>query len=497
MIDFISIRENRTYFLAFAVLISLQLCPIWFTPYPAMHDYPNHLARSFILHAYNDSTSYQATYERDGRILPNLAMDLIVPNLMFGMSIETSSRVFLSLIILAFGIGVHLLGSAVQAPANWSALAATFFTYNFTMSYGFANYMFGVGLFFITVATWIRFECRWTPFNLLLISALAMGCFISHLSAFVFLAISLLCLTGLQVIKARSFQVAHGVGLLPLIGPTVAYIYYTIGIDYRLPMEWWHPLIIKKLTGLLYPFLSYHLIFDLCLATAFMLLMFIGMRKKTVSIVSWELLMVGGLFLILYVVSPMNGGIQSSYIDRRFLLPAAVFLLLAVRFDVAKTAASYVLIGLLSVCVLRTGEVWYHWNRIGHEVRKQVQIMSHLPDGARLYPMIVHDPSPTGEWLWDMHFFFTAHYATIYRNSFVPTIYAWKNVHPIYLRSTETGFMQVERTTPIEHVNWQNIFLKYDFLWGYKLSEEFERFLLGRGRLVAKSGDTVLINLQP
>lgn len=308
MIDFISIRENRTYFLAFAVLISLQLCPIWFTPYPAMHDYPNHLARSFILHAYNDSTSYQATYERDGRILPNLAMDLIVPNLMFGMSIETSSRVFLSLIILAFGIGVHLLGSAVQAPANWSALAATFFTYNFTMSYGFANYMFGVGLFFITVATWIRFECRWTPFNLLLISALAMGCFISHLSAFVFLAISLLCLTGLQVIKARSFQVAHGVGLLPLIGPTVAYIYYTIGIDYRLPMEWWHPLIIKKLTGLLYPFLSYHLIFDLCLATAFMLLMFIGMRKKTVSIVSWELLMVGGLFLILYVVSPMNGG---------------------------------------------------------------------------------------------------------------------------------------------------------------------------------------------
>src|SRR6187551_1603901 len=83
------------YYLLFVMLLLLQLCPIWLAAYPAMHDYPNHLARAHILHEYNDSESYQATYNRDGRLIPNLSMDLIVPALMNLVTVETSSKIFL------------------------------------------------------------------------------------------------------------------------------------------------------------------------------------------------------------------------------------------------------------------------------------------------------------------------------------------------------------------------------------------------------------------
>ncbi|BCA56010.1 hypothetical protein W02_31500 [Nitrospira sp. KM1] len=488
--------EQRPYYLIFTVLLLLQLCPIWFTRYPAMHDYPNHLARAAILHEYSENTLYQATYERDGRPIPNLAIDLIVPALRNIVSIETSSKAFLSLIILAFNLGLHVLGLAIYGRPHWSALAATFFTYNFSFSYGFVNYMFGLGLFFITLAMWMRFCSRWTVHRLLTISMLAVLCYVSHLSAFVFLFIALGFLTGIHMMKTGSLKLEHVLGLLPLFPPAATYCLYGLGIQHQEPMEWWHPLLEKKLTGLLYPFLSYNLVIDLGLASVFMLLVLLSVKAKAIHFVNWELSWIGAILLALYVVSPMSGGIRSSYLDRRFLLPAAILLLLAIHIHASKKIGRYVIIGLLGLSVLRVGVVWHYWDRIGQEVQTQVRMLDQLPDGARLYPMVVHDQSAARSWLWDMHFFFTPHYATIYRHAFVPTLYAWDEAHPLHMRSAQTDYVQVERDTAFDHVNWGTIFSKYDYLWGYKLSEEFKQFLLSNGRLVAQSGDAVLIGLR-
>ena len=173
-------------------------------------------------------------------------------------------------------------------------------------------------------------------------------------------------------------------------------------------------------------------------------------------------------------------GAQSSYVDRRFLLPATVFLLLGFRITVSGNLGRYVLTGLMILSVVRVGEVWHCWSRIGQGVEDQVHMLDRLPDGARLYPMVVHDQSSAQDWLWDMHFFFSAHYATIYRHAFVPTIYAWKEAHPLNLRAAESDYAQIEKNTPFDSVNWNQIFTHYDYLWGYKLSPEFKRFSLRR-----------------
>lgn len=476
------------------MLLLLQLCPIWFAAYPAMHDYPNHLARIHILHEYNDSESYQATYNRDGRLIPNLSMDLIVPVLMNFVSIEASSKIFLSLVVLVFNLGLHLLGLAVNDRPHWNVLAATFFTYNFAFSYGFVNYMFGLGMFFCTLALWLRLNSRWTWGRILLIATFSMASYVCHLSAFIFLVISIICLTGIQALRDRTSQFGQALGLLPVVPPTLAYLWYSLAIEAKAPMVWWHPFLLKKLTGLVYPFLSYNLFLDLFLGHIFISLILFALREKESRLISKQLILMCGVFVFLYACAPMSGA-QSSYVDRRFLLPAAVFILLGFRINVSKSLGRYVLSGLMILSVVRVGEVWHYWNRIGQGVEDQVHMLDRLPDGARLYPMVVHDQSSIQDWLWDMHFFFSAHYATIYRHAFVPTIYAWKEAHPLNLRSPESDYAQVERNTPVDRVNWNQIFTHYEYLWGYKLSPEFRRFLSSKGELIVQSGDAALFRI--
>ena len=485
--------ETKAYYLISAVLLLLQLCPIWSTPYPAMHDYPNHLARVHILHEYGDNPSHQALYERDNRPVPNLAIDLIVSAFMSIASVETSSKIFLSLMVTVFHLGIHLFGFAVNKGPYWSVLPCTFFTFNFAFSYGFVNYLFGLGMFFSTLAVWLNFQPRWTFFRIVLTTLLTLLCYVSHLSAFVFFSASIMCLTGIRLMNDRFPRIEHVVGLTVLGPPMLLYFLYSHGIDGTAPMIWWHPLLLKKVTGLTYPFLTYDLFIDVGLGLGFVVLVLALLRGTGGSKINWEPIVLSGVFMGLYLCAPMSGA-QSSYVDRRFLLPATLFLLLGLKINVLNKTGRYILIGLLCLTILRIGEVAYYWNRIGVEVQAQVQMLDKLPIGARLYPMVLHDSSARN-WLWDMHFFFTAHYATIYRNAFVPTIYAWRGAHPLNLRKNNNGYFQVEQGTPFANINWEGIFSNYDYLWGYKLPEEFSRFLVTKGELIAQSGEAMLVRI--
>lgn len=484
-------RWDRTYYLVWVSLLVLQLSPIWFAPYPALHDYPNHLARVYILHHYSLNESFQQLYGLDPQVIPNLAMDLIVPALMNVMSVENASKVFLSLIVVLFSLGLHWLGVAIGDRPRWNALVANVFIYNFTLSYGFVNYMFGMGLFFIALALWLRLRRAWTLARVLTIGALAAACYVSHLSALVFLGISCVTLTAVQVFRERTLRLGEIMGLLPLVPPSIAYLFYLSTIEDQAPMEWWQPILIKKLSGLVYPFLSYNLIVDAILGLVLVLLVLFLLMRSDRRLASWEFLLLGGVFVGLYFIAPMRGA-QSSYVDRRFLLPAVVFLLMALRIGLAKPVMRYVLIGLLSLPVIKAGEVWYYWTWIGQDVKKQVELLKLLPEGSRLYPMVVHDQSSTTGWLWEMHFFYTSHYATIYRQVFVPTIYAWKSQNTLYLRMPDNGYVQTERSTSVDQVDWEFIAAHYDYLFGSRLPEQFKVRVVSYGDLMAKSGNTVL-----
>ncbi len=491
-----AVDKPLLYYSVFGMLLIIQLCPIWFTTYPAMHDYPNHLARAHILHQYSDVESYRSLYERDWRLFPNLAIDLIIPGLLNVCSVETASKIFLSLTIALFNVGIHALGCAINGRPRWTVLAATFFTYNFAFAYGFVNYIFGLGVFFIASATWLWMRGAWNWYRVLLMTLLSFSCYVSHLSSFVFLAIAIGILTLTDVVQSRMIRWHHVMGLLPLVPTLVLYGFHRSSIEHRAVMEWWHPILLKKIIGLAYPFISHNIIFDSALGLALVLLLFVAYFWKAADISAKDFALIGSVFIFLYVLAPMSGGEQSSYVDRRFLIPAAVCLMLSFRIDTTKKVGRYVMIGLLIVSVIRVGGVWKFWTSVSQEVEMQVHALDRLPDGIRLYPMFIHDRAALSTWLWDMHFFYSAHYATIYRHAFVPTLYAWDSVNPLRLRTHEVGYAQIERGTPVDRVDWNGIFAGYDYLWGYKLSDEHKQRVVMQADLVAQAGEATLFRIR-
>src|ERR1700744_1137387 len=80
----------------FALLTAASLLPVLLTPIPAMVDYVNHLARIYIL-SQNGTPDANPYYEVAWALYPNLAMDLMVPQMARLISVENATRLFLLL----------------------------------------------------------------------------------------------------------------------------------------------------------------------------------------------------------------------------------------------------------------------------------------------------------------------------------------------------------------------------------------------------------------
>ena len=82
--------------IVFVLLTAASLLPVVLTPIPAMVDYPNHLARMYIL-SRNSTADANPYYEVTWALYPNLAMDLLVPRMAQLISVENATRLFLLL----------------------------------------------------------------------------------------------------------------------------------------------------------------------------------------------------------------------------------------------------------------------------------------------------------------------------------------------------------------------------------------------------------------
>jgi hypothetical protein len=82
--------------IALALLLAASLCPVLLVRIPAMADYPDHLARMYILNAAG-TADQNPFYQIVWALYPNLAMDVLVPPLARLVGAEVATRMFLLL----------------------------------------------------------------------------------------------------------------------------------------------------------------------------------------------------------------------------------------------------------------------------------------------------------------------------------------------------------------------------------------------------------------
>lgn len=168
--------------LAYLLLGGLALSPLFLVSVPALVDYPNHLARMWVL-AHPMAPSSQ-NYVPHWQLLPNLAMELVVPALAQLMPIELAGRLFIALTLALLVLGTAALHRVLWGRVGFWPLCSLLFLYNDTFHWGFLNYLFGLGLALLAFSAWIATE-RWRALpRLLAFSLVASILFVMHLFAF-------------------------------------------------------------------------------------------------------------------------------------------------------------------------------------------------------------------------------------------------------------------------------------------------------------------------
>ncbi len=181
------------------ILAAMLVAPLWIVAFPPLLDYPNHLARSFVLLHLNDSAfHFNQFYRADWGAYPYLGMDASLAVLGRVFPIETAGRVFLSLCALAVPAAGWFLLSQINPAQDATALWALLIAHNVFFLQGFLNFDLSIAVGCLALGLWLRWvekpgSARWcaalAAFTALYFTHL-LGFAISGLVVAAFLAVS-------------------------------------------------------------------------------------------------------------------------------------------------------------------------------------------------------------------------------------------------------------------------------------------------------------------
>jgi hypothetical protein len=181
------------WWLLAATLLIVLVAPFPLVDVPPVLDYPNHLARYFVL-AHPDDPVLSQMYAPNWRILPNLGMDLIGVALLHVTSVHVGGRIVLALSLVAPIIGVLVYHRAVFGRASLWPLASGIIAYNGIFFLGFMNFLLALGLALGAAGGWIVLGRRDRPWTQIGFGAVAASAtFICHIFGVAFFALLIGC----------------------------------------------------------------------------------------------------------------------------------------------------------------------------------------------------------------------------------------------------------------------------------------------------------------
>jgi hypothetical protein len=409
----------------FLALFALALLPLTLSEIPPLLDYPNHLARMFLL-AHLDSTPVlQQFYAVAWAPLPDLAMDATVPPLLAFLPLDIAGKVFIGATFLLLAGGTALLQRALfQRWSAWPCLAFLLL-YNRMLLWGFLNYLFGLGLALSMLAVWIMLRRHSVVWRLIFGCVAALVIYFAHLMAFGIYGV-LIAGTEIGLWRRRQGSIADlAVAALPFLPPLLIFV-ATSGAASAGRIVFGNPW--RKFDLLFSVFDNYSRPFDVaCFVIAVIGVGFLyGCRwARLAPGMAWPL----GLLGIAYLAMPSEI-FTATGADHRLPLALALVLIGASRFDPPRAIMRRTVYAAgLALFLLRAGVVAVEWQASGRAYAALLPGLDLLEPGSRVavgFPdRSVHvDAIPL------LHL---PVLAVARREAFVPTLFASAAQQPIRL----------------------------------------------------------------
>lgn len=167
------------------LLGALLLLPIWLVRFLPLLDYPNHLARAFVLaHLHDPTFEFSKFYRADWGFYPYLGMDVSLTWLQHFFPVELAGRIFVSLCVLALPVGAWFFMREANPGHSAVALWALLIAYNVFFLEGFLNFDLGVALCLVTLGLWLRYLARPRAWRWGLTLVVCSALYFAHLLAF-------------------------------------------------------------------------------------------------------------------------------------------------------------------------------------------------------------------------------------------------------------------------------------------------------------------------
>ncbi|HEV2673369.1 MAG TPA: hypothetical protein VGV37_02440 [Aliidongia sp.] len=416
----------------FAMLLVLALLPLFSVRVPPLLDYPNHLARMHILVDAGRSVDLVRAYEIRWSLLPNLAMDAVVPVLARLVPLDVAGRAFVGLALALMAAGVVLVHRAAWRSWSLWPLAGFLLLYNRILLWGFVNYLAGLGAALIGLALWLGLaDCPRGRVAAVAVAALV--AYFCHLVAFGLLA---LMIVGVELAALRASLAARrwralGRDLALIIVALAAPILLWLAAWRPGPgdgggLAWANPL--RKVDLLFSVFDEYSRPFDVAGFVILVLLLGFGFRRRWLAI-DRRLGHALAVLTLAYLAMPARllGG---SGVDHRLPIMLALLLVAAIRpLGWSRRAGLAVGLGLFALFAVRLALVERAWLQADRIYRPILAAFDRLPRGVRL--AVASGPDAVGAGAAPLLHLPT--YAIITADAFVPTEFTYAGQQPLAL----------------------------------------------------------------
>src|ERR1700690_1002728 len=173
---------------AFVAVVALLRLPLTMVDVPPLLDYPNHLARQFVL-AHPDDPVLERFYAQQWSIVPNLAIDVLAPQLLQVLPVHVAGRVLIGMTLLLPVIGCAAYHRAAFRRRSLWPLASGLVAYNSLFFLGFLNFQITLGLALLAAAGWTAWSHRWPVATAVGGAACAIVLFFGHIFGLGFFAV--------------------------------------------------------------------------------------------------------------------------------------------------------------------------------------------------------------------------------------------------------------------------------------------------------------------
>jgi hypothetical protein len=460
----VKLASKSAHITIFGALALLLILPIWLVKYPPLVDYPNHLARAFLLHHLHDPNyNFGHFFAPDWGLNPYCLADFLLQLFQHFVGIYAAGRLLLTLCILGLPLGVAFFLRRANPGSEYLALWAFAVAYNPNFLMGFMSFVLSIALCFVLVGVWLDYLRAEQEKHWLLALVLATLTFLTHLGGFAIAAMVIVLYTVLDPCSGRPLG-RPSLRRLPMAAltflPGASFFLYAKlhrwagrGLNYA------HWSINLKLRGMTVPFREYSRTVEAITILAVLLTIgyFLSRRRELRLQFVW-IAIVAAILAFHWIVPDALGDL--GFVDYRFCIFAFLFSLAIPVFRGPRIVPVALASVVFLAHVLQAGTYFVSEQK---HLQRLADDFQYIPQKALVLAYTSRGAGVPWEKQDDLHFW---GYGVIDRGWITPSLFHQSGVQPLQLRvpmysdDDQYGDKLQERRYSEEVIS-----KTYDYLW--------------------------------